>query len=234
MNGCGGSSSGTGAGLVSEGAVYVATLSGGGEMVLQLLQSDGKDWSGEFETIPGDTSAPVEGMFAGTISGNKVQLNCTSEDGTSFTLSGTLGSDHKLVLDHSDLAGPDLQFEPKATTTPSVRSNVTFQASLNRNSIPNNSSGTATVSSTPYYSDSSIQLYTGTWGTWSLEAHVYTSSKSVYLVYYTSDVEVRQYYRDVTLSDLGTKKFVSYDVKVYLRKNNQSWAFVSQDGFTAP
>jgi hypothetical protein len=126
--GCGGSSSGGNGGSDDSSAVYIAQLPGGAEMELVMADTSNGYWSGAIEEASPIEAENLDGMFLGKRTGDSVTAQCTFNNGTNFTLTGSYMSDKSLHLRRSDLPGVDLIFTAAIQNpSPATRSTVQFK-----------------------------------------------------------------------------------------------------------
>lgn len=161
LSGCGGlSGDSTSNGPVGGASLseYRATLPDGSMMVLEILADNNLNWEGEYAvSAESGVYAHQVGDFNGTISGNNVSLNCSNNDGSSFTMTGTAQGGQGFHLTRSDIPGVVLNFTLVTPASKPTRANVSFNLNVN------SSSGRCTISDQPYSTNSSMTEYRGNW-----------------------------------------------------------------------
>ncbi len=202
LSGCGGSSSdSTSNGPVGGASLseYRATLPDGSVMVLEILANDNLNWEGEY-AVSAETGvyAHQVGDFDGTISGNDVSMNCSNNDGSSFTMTGTAQGDQGFHLTRSDIPGVVLNFTLVTAANKATRADVSFNLNVG------SSSGRCTISDQPYSANSSMTEYRGNWLGCKVTFWAYTSGYAA-IVTYVNDYCIN----NVTLSSYRLSDFSS-------------------------
>jgi hypothetical protein len=160
LNGCGGSTSGSGPGnplAGREASEYVATLPDGSPMMLEVLPDSGEHWNGDF-AVAAETGifAFQQGVFEGSVKGAEIEATCETGEGIEFQLTGRLNSDGSLDLVRSDISSQTLHFV-RQTAPKSSRANKSFI--LNTGLM----TGTAIISDQPDSNFTGVKGYSGSW-----------------------------------------------------------------------
>ncbi len=204
LSGCGGSDSASpnSNGVVGGASLsqFEATLPDGSVMELEILANDNLIWDGEYavatETGP---YAHQVGDFVGTISGSNVSMDCSNNDGSSFTMTGTSAGNKGFQLTRSDIPGVVLNFTPVTPpSSPKSRADVSFNLNVN------SSSGRCTISDQYYSTNTAMTEYRGTWLGCKVTFWSYASGYAAIVIYvndYAIDNVTLSTYR---LSDFST------------------------------
>lgn len=201
--GCGGSGSSGSTGNPGGVALeeFSATLPDGSPMEIEIFTNHDGIWAGEFavatETGP---YAHQVGAFQGTSENGTLSATCECIDGTEFTLTGRELSNGSLSLTRSDIPGTTLAFNALAASHAQTRADVSFTLT---NSGTSGSSGRATISTTPYFSNADAKEYRGKWRGLDITLFMYTAGICMITIRINDYTINTLYYLNYKLSDVG-------------------------------
>lgn len=205
MSGCGGASRGTTEGAASgelDLAVYQATLSDGTLMSIDFTTQKNGLYCGSF-ALGADkgTYAYQTGTFYGSCSGGLLTADCTTIDGKTFQLTGTVNQG--LQLTRSDAPGEALKFTRLAAPAASRSTMSFFLDGLagTKGTVTLN----ATPSSTTVSGSTTIREYKGTWQGVPATFWSYNNGAATLTVFIDPLCIMNANYAAYLPSDFGTK-----------------------------